>query len=239
MQEYVREIFSSTQGEGIYAGVRQIFIRLPLCNLDCPYCDTPSKDLPEYCNVELKPGVGNFKKIKNPLAVENIAEIINNLKTNDLHSISITGGEPLLYPDFILELKNFVEFPFYLETNSTLPENAEKVKDCIDFAAADIKVEYREFYENSIETLKILKRRNLFVKIVVLPKTRTEIIEKVAVDLKNKNLDVPLILQPVTPHGIVKEKPHAEKLLNLADICGEYLSDVRIIPQMHKIWGAL
>ncbi|ODS40058.1 MAG: hypothetical protein A7315_09745 [Candidatus Altiarchaeales archaeon WOR_SM1_79] len=238
-KEHIREIFSSTQGEGIYAGVRQVFIRFPLCNLNCVYCNTPSNDLPGYCNVETKPGSRNFKKIKNPLSPENISEIINDLKTNDLHSISLTGGEPLLYPGFIKELKNFVEIPFYLETNSTLPGNAEKIKNSIDFAAADIKIEYPEFYEKTLETLKILEEKNLFVKIVVLPGTGSEIIEKIAVDLKNRDLDVPLILQPVTPHGKVKEKPGAKKILNLADACGKYLSDVRIIPQVHKLTGVL
>jgi len=161
------------------------------------------------------------------------------LKTYDLHSITLTGGEPLLYPGFIKELKNFVDIPLYLETNSTLPKNAKKIKTCVDFVAADIKIDYPEFYENSIETLKILKDRNLFVKIVVLPGTESKTIEKVAKDLKNHDLDVPLILQPVTPHGEVKEKPNTKKILNLADTCGKYLSDVRIVPQVHKLTGVL
>jgi len=238
-KEHIREIFSSTQGEGIYTGVRQIFIRFPLCNLNCIYCDTPSRDLPGYCNVETKPGSENFKKIKNPLSDENISEIILNLKTYDLHSITLTGGEPLLYPGFIKELKNFVDIPLYLETNSTLPKNAKKIKTCVDFVAADIKIEYPEFYEKTLGTLKILKDKNLFVKIVVLPGTESKTIEKVAKDLKNHDLDVPLVLQPVTPHGEVKEKPNTKKILNLADTCGKYLSDVRIVPQVHKLTGVL
>ncbi|PKP54361.1 MAG: Organic radical activating enzyme [Candidatus Altiarchaeales archaeon HGW-Altiarchaeales-3] len=238
-KEHIREIFSSTQGEGIYPGVRQIFIRFPLCNLNCDYCDTPSKELPDFCNVETTPGCGNFKKIKNPISVEGIIEIINDLKTNDLHSISLTGGEPLLYPGFIKELRNQTKISFYLETNSTIPENARKIKTCVDFVAADIKLDNTEFYKNSLETIKILKDRNLFIKIVVLPGVENYVLEKVAQDLKNQRIDVPLVLQPVTPYGEIKEKPDAERLFELADICGKHLTDVRIIPQMHKIWGVL
>ena len=36
----IKEIFSSIQGEGLYIGCKQIFIRFCACNLNCYYCDT-------------------------------------------------------------------------------------------------------------------------------------------------------------------------------------------------------
>ena len=38
---YVSEIFVSFQGEGLYAGRRQLFLRMGGCHLRCRYCDTP------------------------------------------------------------------------------------------------------------------------------------------------------------------------------------------------------
>ena len=53
--------------------------------------------------------------------------IINN--NPDCHSISLTGGEPLLHTDFIKELgkKCIRKYPIYLETNGTLPDKLAEV----------------------------------------------------------------------------------------------------------------
>ena len=37
---FIKEIFYSIQGEGLYAGTAQHFIRFCDCNLNCSYCDT-------------------------------------------------------------------------------------------------------------------------------------------------------------------------------------------------------
>jgi len=50
----ITEIFSSIQGEGIFLGAKQIFVRFKKCNMDCVFCDE-SKDLAakEYTPLEL------------------------------------------------------------------------------------------------------------------------------------------------------------------------------------------
>lgn len=82
------EVFSSIQGEGLLVGKRQIFIRFAGCNLNCSYCDTPESRDPS-CGEEL--------------SADQLQGMVENLVTPDFHSLSITGGEPLLYPDFIRE----------------------------------------------------------------------------------------------------------------------------------------
>jgi hypothetical protein len=50
---------------------------------------------------------------------------------------------------------------------------------------------------------------------------------------------VPLIIQPVTPRGGVKERPSAARLLQIAARLERELADVRVIPQTHPLYGAL
>ena len=104
--------FSSIQGEGKLIGRRQVFVRFTGCNLNCNYCDTPLSRNPDYGD---------------EFSVDTLYEKIDELLTPDFHSISLTGGEPLLHADFI---KNFLEkynLPVLLETNGSLPGEMAKI----------------------------------------------------------------------------------------------------------------
>ena len=93
----IDEVFFSYQGEGIYAGIPQIFVRFSGCNLRCNYCDTPKS---------LKINSGS-KYFTAQALFEYITDIYNQNKDSfygKKPSVSFTGGEPLLYADFILEL---------------------------------------------------------------------------------------------------------------------------------------
>ena len=116
----IKEIFESIQGEGPYIGVNQLFIRFSSCNLHCEYCDTDFKtDLKEY----------------------NIEDLLCEInKYENIHSVSLTGGEPLIESDFLYELLKNVNKKIYLETNGTLYENLKKVIDYIDIVSMDIKL---------------------------------------------------------------------------------------------------
>ncbi|MFP6579885.1 MAG: radical SAM protein, partial [Myxococcota bacterium] len=51
--------------------------------------------------------------------------------------------------------------------------------------------------------------------------------------------EIPLVVQPVTPFGPVRESPAAKSLIRWARLCRAQLSDVRVIPQTHRLYGAL
>jgi 7-carboxy-7-deazaguanine synthase len=246
MNAYIDEVFNSIQGEGLYVGVRQVFVRFAGCQLHCTYCDTPaSRNIHEFCRVEPDMGMRNPDTIKNPMNIHDLEEIINELSTPSTRHISLTGGEPLINADFISMLDT--EYPFYLETNSGFPDRALKLQDVVAIASCDIKLpehnpvddynpNYAELLDAELKTISIFNETaKTFVKIVILPETTRESISSAIDGIASIDRDIPLVLQPVAGGKTV----FRGQLLELIDFAGEKLKDVRIIPQTHKMMGFL
>ncbi len=227
------EIFSSVQGEGKYLGCRQIFIRLSGCNLNCAYCDTNFKSV-ELCSVE-----NNF--IKNPVEVSQLIEIVRKINSESpVHSVSFTGGEPLLHWKFVGEvarqLKNF-GMKIFLETNGILFNELEKISDCVDIVSMDIKlpsVTEENFFACHRKFLQVAAQKDLYVKIVISAETSDEEFDAAINLISETSTEILLILQPVTPVGKIQATT-SEKILNLQTRALKVLKDVRVIPQTHKI----
>jgi len=243
MRENVIEIFSSIQGEGKYVGCRQIFVRLEGCNLDCTYCDTENEiGGHAHCMVEERAGTHELVPYENPLSVEQVAEIVARL-TGDVphHSLSITGGEPLLHVPFIKELAAHIDLPIFLETNGTLDRALAECIDCISHISMDLKlpdVLSAPVWDAHARFLKVARAVDVYVKVVVAAETRAEDVERAArlvADIAPATL---LILQPVTPYGGCSA-PTPVRLLELQHIALRHLSDVRIIPQTHRMMDLL
>ena len=112
------EIFTSLEGEGLFIGTPTIFIRLAGCNVGCKFCDSKqtwnTEDYP-ILNVE-----------------QTITRVASLLHTQGIKRVSITGGEPLLYPHFVCDfciqlrstLQKFHIIPVInLETSGTIHNN--------------------------------------------------------------------------------------------------------------------
>ena len=95
----VVEIFDSIEGEGIRTGMPVTFIRLAGCNLRCSYCDT--------CYAQ-KETDGEL------MSIDDIIKKVN------YNAVTITGGEPLLHQQSVLELINKLNYSGHyvnIETN--------------------------------------------------------------------------------------------------------------------------
>ncbi len=245
----IAEIFNSIQGEGTYIGERQIFIRFAGCNLSCQYCDTPQAlDIPKAFKVESTPGKKDLKSFDNPATLDQILSIIDSyLKQKELnHSISLTGGEPLLQVDF---LKKFVpelkkkKLLVYLDTNGVLPRHLEEVIDFIDIVAMDVKLPsatgLSSYMEDHKKTLEVAYAKEVFVKIVFTRESKIKEIDDASKMIAEIDEKIPLVLQPVTPHGPVKHRPTPDMLFAFHAVAKRKLKNVKVIPQVHKIMGIL
>ncbi len=227
----ISEIFSSIQGEGPFMGVKQIFVRFGRCNMHCHYCDELDKMQK-----------GNYQNF----SIEQVLEEVDSLEMagGEHHSVSLTGGEPLMYTPFLRNLLPKLKekgYTTYLETNGTFPTELEKVIRWCDIIAMDIKPPSssndRDFYKEHTAFLKRAVAKEVFVKIVVTPQTTLEDIQKSAKLVAEINPKIPFILQPMsegagfnTASMKLAEGPYLTEASHL-------LRDVRVIGQMHKIWG--
>ena len=245
MQENLIEIFSSIQGEGRYVGCRQVFVRLEGCNLDCRYCDTENKPgAHPACQVESRAGSRVFESWQNPLSAGQVAEKIKAmLKETPHQAVSFTGGEPLLHSGFIREIADALagQTKIFLETNGTLHEQLESLLPVTDIISMDIKLPSiisHPQWEAHERFLELARAKDLYVKLVVANET-TEAEFRQAVQLLAKIApETLLIIQPVTPFGGCQAAA-PDKILSCQSYALEYLQDVRVIPQTHKMIGQI
>ncbi len=219
------EIFSSIQGEGLLVGCRQIFIRFAGCNLQCSYCDIPESRDPR--SGILTSTIDLLRKVE-------------SLKTPDLHSIALTGGEPLLYSDFIKDFLKRVDYVALIETNGSLPHEIRKIAHLLTYASVDIKLpEYlagEDIIEKEIQAINILIEKGVdtYLKVVVLPSTPIDYIDIIVQKLEegvSQPSKVPIVIQPSSPLNYwVKNTP---QLLKISEKIGKHFK-VRLIPQVHK-----
>ena len=225
----ITEIFSSMQGEGIFVGARQIFVRFKRCNMECAFCDTPNEGLAkEYSSTALMQEIRMLDNENGPH-----------------HSVSLTGGEPLVYTEFLkifLPLLTKNGMKSYLETNGTLPGEFEKIAEFIDITAMDFKLPSstggRAYWKEHLEFLKIASKKKVFVKAVVTPDTDSKDIEEAVALIRKVNKNIPFIMQPATPFKKFDKKVGENRLLEFLDIAlRNEVENSRVIPQMHKVLG--
>jgi 7-carboxy-7-deazaguanine synthase len=246
-QVYISEIFSSIQGEGYLAGRRQIFIRLAECNLDCSYCDTDHARA-ESCRIETSPGSTEFTRLAQPLSLHDVLQIVEvwcEKLPHAHHSISLTGGEPLLYADRLVTWLPVLRqvLPIHLETNGTLPLALEQVIGQVDFVSMDMKLPSTSGCSGHLwnlhrQFLRASHGRNVSVKVVIGDETAFDEIEQVCSIITDVDRLTPLFLQPLSSeHGGVGIS--VTHMLRLQEYASARLPDVRVIPQMHRMLGAL
>ncbi len=244
---FISEIFSSIQGEGYLAGRRQIFIRLCECNLECSYCDT-DHTRHDVCRVETSPGSGAFQTISQPLSLDYLSDLIRQWCQQipgAHHSISVTGGEPLLNADrlgaWFARLRTLL--PIHLETNGTMHVALGQVVQHVDFISMDMKLPStsgctEHLWGLHADFLRSAAVQCVSVKIVVGDASTLDEIRQVCDIINAVAPATPLFLQPLSGKD-GRADISVSHLLRLQEAASAGLMDVRVIPQMHLMLGAL
>lgn len=174
---------------------------------------------------------------------EEVVSKIESILTPDCHTISFTGGEPSLYPEFINEVSKLTDLDIMLETNGTLPANIGLIEN-LDIVSLDIKLKEQfngdfkeDIFLNEIKSLNLLieKSINVYCKVVILPclkiKSFEEVIKKIDKEIIDNN-NVQFIIQPSSPLNEWKNLSNC--LFEFSEVVGKYF-EVSTIPQIHKI----
>ena len=215
------EIFRSIQGEGKYIGFPTVFVRFAGCDVQCQWCDTDHV-------------------MREEVEVEEVFRRVKNFYEKGDH-VSLTGGEPLLQPQAVRELAELLKMegiPVYLETNGVRYKEFEAVRNYVDIVAMDFKLPSstgcRAFWAEHREMLSLAKDKDLFVKVVVTPVTTRDDVAFAVKMIASVNHSIPFYLQPETSQ---LKNGALEQCFKFQEYALEFLRDVRVVPQVHRLLG--
>ena len=252
----VLEVFASFQGEGRFVGEPQVFVRLFGCPLRCRWCDTPgSWRLPSEPRARV--GLAGTARREDGWATPfQVATWIAAVEPGAPRTVSVTGGEPLLWPGFVRELGAFLGARrVHLETAGAHPDALAQVLDAVDHVSLDLKLPAdmdapepipgaredvpasdAEWAAVRARVLALVRGRDACGKLILAGDRAPASFAPILDDVAELAPELPLFVQPVTPmHGVPAPTPDA--LAGLVELALERELSVRVVPQVHRQLG--
>lgn len=247
------EIFHSVQGEGRHVGEPMAFVRVATCPLRCRYCDTPQSwsagaEFPVH-------GLGDGAapgRERNPIDAARAVELslacaaASPWRVPGALRVSITGGEPLVYPRFVREFGELLGARglVHLETAAHDPVALAECLPVLGHVSADWKLaetlesgEHGAAHRACVELVARDGRATLDVKLVLIEGVFAGTYRAALEALAPFRDALLLVLQPVTPARQISRTIPAEELARCAALAGEFGFRYRVLAQLHPLLG--
>lgn len=222
----IHSIYRATEGEGVFIGTPQIFVRFQGCAIGCINCD--SKDTWEFTD-----------ETRSMASVLTEIEEISGQYPHRLKRVSITGGDPLhpKHNDSVLALvKELKKRAFYINIEAAGTRVPDEIFDSIDYISFDVKTPSTGVKPN----LKLIKKLSeqyqgkSQVKSVVADKKDFEFVydlyQSTLKELDYNN-SIPWILTPCYEPG---EEFPKDRFLKVVELNENFGAPFRVIGQQHK-----
>ena len=247
------EVFASIQGEGRYVGEPQVFLRLRGCPLRCRWCDTPASWSPDGSGARIATA-GAVRRGPSLATPFEAACWIAEVEPGRPRTVSVTGGEPLLWPGFLLGLPALVgPRRLHLETAGAHPQALGRVLSAFDHVSLDLKLpgdldpparlgaeavpaDESTWRAARRASLGLVRGRDAAAKVVVAGGRRAGDYRPLLADAAELAPELQVVVQPVTPVGGASPAP-SELVLEVVELARELGLDVRVLPQVHRQLG--
>jgi 7-carboxy-7-deazaguanine synthase len=252
----IHEVFTSIQGEGAFLGEAQVFVRLDGCPLRCSWCDTPGTWKLPAEGASMEGDDHLLEKAWN--SAEEIAAGIEALDPDGSRTVSVTGGEPLMWPHLLPELRQLLpDRRLHLETAGAFPGSLKQVLESVDHISADHKlpedlrppvalrgelefepapVDASDWRSVRREVLALIADRDACAKLVVAGGRSTADFDEILQDHASLAPGLPLYVQPATAIRDVPA-PDSQAIFELADRASALGLSTRVVPQLHVQLG--
>lgn len=220
----INTIYRATEGEGIFVGRPQIFVRYQGCNVGCVNCD--SKETWDFVSPHMT-------------TEEVFQKVVSEGYSGKIKNVSITGGDPLhpKHVPAVIELaKKLKSEGYYINLEAAGTRIVDELFDLVDYISFDIKTPSTHV-KTSVELIvKLIKQYNGKFQIKAVIQDRRDFdyvlgVKEYLLKETNNLLNFPWVL---TPSYNLNEEFPMDRFISVMTWNEELGGFFRVIGQQHK-----
>ncbi len=222
-QVLINSIYLATEGEGVFIGRPQVFVRFQGCNIGCLNCDSMD--------------TWDFDK-STAISITEASQRIEKAANYKIKNVSITGGDPL-HPKHkagLLTLLNYLRLKnFYINIEAAGTRIDEDIFNLCDYISFDFKtpstgvkfpiqniVKMAKLYEGKFQVKAVIQDEKDFLATLKA---------KEFIESETGSIDFPWCL---TPAFMPNEEFSSKRFIEILMLNQDHGAPFRVIGQQHK-----